>query len=36
MKEDERQRHVRTTLVSATLGGSNEIQRETITKNMGL
>jgi hypothetical protein len=36
MKEDERQRHVRTTLVSATFGGTSEIQRETIANNMGL
>lgn len=36
MKEDERQRRVRTTLLSATFGGRSEIQRETIAKNMGL
>jgi alkylation response protein AidB-like acyl-CoA dehydrogenase len=36
MKEDERQRHVRRTRVSATFGGRSEIQRETIAKNMGL
>jgi len=36
MKENERQRYVRTALASATVGSRSEIQLETIANNMGL